>query len=119
MEDFRGVIRGACNACGCTQYYPHGGGTDDGGKNWKCRTCCHPPAKHQKLSAKKTCRYPGCYAALDFDLNTGEEKPWCPDHAGYNGPDVTMEVQDVEYYDDFSSPDQRTWNYQHPTGKYF
>ena len=109
MEDSRGVIRGACNACGCAQYYPSSGGADDGGRSWKCTACGHPPAKHHKLGAKKTCRYPGCYAALDFDLNTGEENPWCPEHEGYDGPtevfpstgDV-MQVEDIEYAYDAS-----------------
>ena len=107
MEDSRGVIRGACNVCGCAQYYPLSGGADGEGRTWKCSACGHPPAKHRKLGAKKTCRYPGCYAALDFDPNTGTEKPWCQQHEGYEGPtDVfssatrdVMQVQDVEYED--------------------
>ena len=106
MEDSRGVIRGACNACGCAQYYPVSGGADGEGRSWKCNACGHAPAKHRKLGAKKTCRYPGCYSGLDFDPNTGTEKPWCPHHEGYEGPtevipsggDV-MCVQDVEYGD--------------------
>ena len=119
MEDSRGKIRGACNVCGCTQYSPSGDGI------WKCRSCGHPPAKHQMLGARRTCRYPGCYASLDFDMNTGEEKPWCRDHRGYNGPDVTMQVQDVEYYDDCSygvvddsggGGQPPSWGYQHTTG---
>ena len=117
MEDSRGVIRGACNACGCTQYYP-----DD--RSWKCQACGHPPAKHQMHGARKTCRYPGCYAGPEFDLNTGEEKPWCPEHRGYNGPDAAMQVQDVEYYDDFSygangGGAQQQSDYQYTTGKSF
>jgi hypothetical protein len=114
MEDSRGVIRGACNACGCTQYYP-----DD--RSWKCQACGHPPAKHQMHGARKTCRYPGCYAGPEFDLNTGAEKPWCPEHRGYNGPDAAMQVQDVEYYDDFSygGGAQQQSDYQYTTGKLF
>ena len=135
MEDSRGVIRGPCSLCGCAQYTPAGDETVEGSR-WKCSACGHPPAKHRKLGAKKTCRYPGCYQPLDFDPNTGKEEPCCREHAGYDGPDSTVLVHDLEDgdLDDFSScgggvvdgtaavvptPYQPLWNHQYTTGEFF
>lgn len=101
------MTRGACNDCTCPQYCP----PDGDARNWKCTACGHFPTKHQKLGARKMCRFRGCYQPINFDLNTGEEKVWCAEHEGSghdtlqgNGADVqAMEVQDIEY-DSFTVP---------------
>ena len=121
MEDSRGVVRGRCSLCGCAQYSPSDGGIAGGG-NWKCVSCGHAPAKHVRLGAKKTCRYPGCYQPLGFDLNTGEERPCCPQHEGYEPPDHLV-VQDVESSDDsYDLPTALPTPYQplpYSAGKFF
>ena len=108
MEDSRGVTRGACSECTCVQYHP----PDDAGRSLKCSACDHFPTKHQKLSARKVCRFRGCYQPIDFNLNTGEEKLYCIEHEGcqsqeysptngdvegVEGVGGTMQVQDIEY----------------------
>ena len=75
-----------------------------------------------RLGAKKTCRYPGCYQPLGFDLNTGEERPCCPQHEGYEPPDHLV-VQDVESSDDsYDLPTALPTPYQplpYSAGKFF
>ena len=89
MKDARGIERGACKKCDCSQYCPPG---DDSG-NLKCTraTCLHPPGLHQNLSAAPapgiqkgpaTCSVLGCHQAVDFDPNTGVEMKHCCGHAG-------------------------------------
>lgn len=95
MEDSRGVIRGSCKVCTCTQYCP---GSET---SWKCAICDHFPTKHQNLGVRKMCRFRGCYQPLDFDPNTGEEKSHCTEHEGCteeNDAETSVEntIQDIE-----------------------
>ena len=109
--------------CGCTQYcLPT---PTEGTGSWKCSTCGHFPTKHLKLGAMKTCLFRGCYAALDFDLNTGIGGDCCPEHEGYqeDGESFTsstvpgytesesMQIEDVEY-DETVAVQQPSWNDQ-------
>lgn len=115
MKDARGVERGACKRCGCSQYCRP---PDDDSGNVKCATCAHPPGLHQNLSvaavpsvpssynAAGACAVPGCNQAVDFDLNTGVEMRYCYQHSqGHaaamyaTGDSVQMQCGDQTYCD--------------------
>ena len=122
MKDFRGVQRGQCTKCAqCTEYRP-----PPLGLGFKCVACKCPPGAHVNTStvadtsSKRAagvpdgvvtsvsgkCAVPGCGMPVDFDMNTGTEYAFCPQHCCSVGSaslpfqSATMHVQDIEMDDD-------------------
>ena len=106
MKDARGVDRGACKKCNCSEYAPPDAEEMAG---MSCVSCGHAPGSHlnqdrapasvaahcstQTLSS--TCRVPGCNELVDFDLNTGLELGcYCFQHISSSF--APMECQDIE-----------------------
>lgn len=66
--DSRGILRGACGACGCESY-------DGGSIRKKCVDCGHPPGRHKNLSKPISSPINTCESAIANDIILIQEQP--------------------------------------------